>query len=387
VRYTGTIKTKITELRCYAPTCDFYLPQFESTDFEKGFLMTEWFYVRDGQQNGPVTFEQLVALARSGGLTGRDNVWNASMQGWTPAGQVPGIFDLYIGPEIPPVVNSSNPYTGPEIPASNASNPYSAPQSDWSKPFATAGVALTEIAPGSEVIDPMACINRGIEITKRQFGSIFLLGLVYLVCVIGLSFGMLFIEGIIGAVSSGGNSNPGDPSAASIIISLIGQLVQNVVAIFLQLGLTRAGLNLVSGKDISVEMLFGEGSKLLRALGASILLGLAVVIGLILLIVPGIYIAMRYGQVIPAIVDRDLGIFEAFSYSESITTNNRMNLFLLGLLNLLALIVGAIPCGLGLIFIGPVVWLAALVAYRWMQYGPGAAQDHNGTEIPMLKGM
>lgn len=63
--------------------------------------MMEWFYAKDGQQSGPMTFEQLVALARSGELTGRDVVWNANMQNWTPAGQVPGIFDLHASSEIP----------------------------------------------------------------------------------------------------------------------------------------------------------------------------------------------------------------------------------------------------------------------------------------------
>jgi hypothetical protein len=338
--------------------------------------MVEWFYARGGQQYGPVAFEKLVELARSGGLNGRDNVWNASMQGWTPAGQVPGIFDVY---SVHQVSSSNSP---------SASNPYSAPQSDWSQ--ASSSVAedgLAEIVPGSELIDPMVCITRGVEITKRQFLNIFLAGLVYFVCLFGLAFVFGVLQGIVGAISAGGSSTPAEPTTLSIIISVIGQLVQNVVTIFLQLGMIRIGLNLVAGEDVQLGMLFGGGSKLLRALGASILLGIAVVIGCLLLIVPGIYIAMRYGQVIVAIVDRDLGIFEAFSYSELITTNNRMNLFLLALLSGLAVIVGLIPCGLGLIFIGPVVWLAAMVAYRWMQYGQNAAKDHPGTEVPMLNGM
>jgi uncharacterized membrane protein len=341
--------------------------------------MVEWFYARGGQQYGPVAFEKLVELARSGGLNGRDNVWNASMQGWAPAGQVPGIFDVYSVHQV------SSSYSPSVASSPSASNPYSAPQSDWiqSSSFVAEG-GLTEIVPGSELIDPMVCITRGVEITKRQFLHIFLAGLVYFVCVFGLAFVFGVLQGIVGAISSGGGSTPGEPATFSIIISVISQLVQNVATIFLQLGMIRIGLNLVAGEDVTLGMLFGGGSKLLRALGASILLGIAVVIGCLLLIVPGIYIAMRYGQVIVAIVDRDLGIFEAFSYSELITTNNRMNLFLLALLSGLAIIVGMIPCGLGLIFIGPVVWLAAMVAYRWMQYGQNAAKDHPGTEVPML---
>jgi len=56
-------------------------------------LMTEWYYARGGQQNGPVTFEQLLELAGNGGLDPvKDQVWTAAMKDWTPAGQVPGLF-------------------------------------------------------------------------------------------------------------------------------------------------------------------------------------------------------------------------------------------------------------------------------------------------------
>ncbi len=335
--------------------------------------MTEWFYAHDGQQNGPVTFEQLVELANSGGLDAiNDQVWNSSMQNWTTAGHISGIFNT-------PVV--------PDIPMANPSNPYAAPQSSWSESLTSTGFALTEILPGSELIDPMACISRGYEIFRRQFGNILLVGLVYFACLIGLSIVFGIAEVALTMMTSPGNENATELSNVAQVVSVISQIVQQVVSIFLQLGMARVGLNLVSCKEVSIGMLFGEGSKLLRAIGATILFGIALIIGLLLLIVPGVYIALRYGQFINAIVDRDLGIMEAFSYSSSITTNNRLNLFALALLSILAIIVGLIPCGLGLIIAGPVIWLASLVAYRWLQYGPDAAKDHPGTQTPMLNGL
>lgn len=338
----------------------------------QGLVMTEWFYARAGQQNGPVTFEQLVELARSGGLTGNDQVWNASMQNWTPAGQVHGLFDTSAMPDLP---------------AGNPANPYAAPQSSWSGYIPTSGVALTEIPPGSELIDPMDCFTRGYDIFRRQFLHVLLVGLVYIACIFALSFVFGIVEAIFKAIFSRGGSTSEDVGTITIVIMFVSQFVQKTVSIFLQLGMARVGLNLVSGKEVSVGMLFGEGSKFLRAFGASILFGIAFLIGLVLLIVPGIYIAMRYGQYMTAIVDRDLGVMESFSYSESITTNNRMNLFVLSLLSLVAVIVGMIPCGLGLLIAGPVVWLAALVAYRCLQYGPNAAKDHPGTQTPMLSSL
>ena len=334
--------------------------------------MTDWFYVRDGQQNGPLSFEELVALARKGELKASDSVWNDTMQGWTPAGQVEGLIDTsYAAYERG---------TPPAMP----SNPYAAPQSNWSQSLHSSEVQLSEIEHGSDVIDPMDCFSRGIEITKRKFLDIFLIGIVYLGCIFGLSMLSSFIEL---AITGSNNQNSQGMGSTAVIFVIVSQIVLQIFSIFMKLGLARVGLNIVSGKEASIGMLFGEGGKLVRAVLASILFGIAVMIGLILLIVPGIYIALRYGQFMTAIVDRDLGIMEAFDYSSSITTNNRMNLFLFWLLAIVAIIIGAIPCGLGLIFVGPVVWLSGMVAYRWMQYGRDASKDHPGTETPMLTGV
>lgn len=341
--------------------------------------MNDWFYAKNGQQNGPVKFEQLRDLARSGGLDAKDLVWNSSMKDWTPAGQVEGIFSA--------------------ASAADPSNPYAAPQSDLSEPAPSSGSEpLSEIAPGSEPLDPTACIKRGFELTKRKFGDILLIGVVYFAIFIaaGVIMGLIDSALGIGGTTTHSTWHMGDGNMTSQTTHMttyttrtpspLNSVVTNVLSIFLSLGLTRIALNLVSGKSVSVSMLFGEGRKLLRAIGASILFGLMVALGLLLLIVPGIYLALRYGQFLNAIVDRDMGIMEAFSYSSSLTTNNKLQLLVLWLLTILVILAGALACGIGLIFAAPVAWLSWIVAYRWMQYGHRATLDQPGTEIPMLYG-
>lgn len=337
--------------------------------------MTEWYYARSGQQNGPVTFEQLGELARNGGLDAtRDLVWTSSMKDWTPAGQVPGLFAAATQPA--------------GVPATDPSNPYAAPQSSWSAAAPGAGSALLEIPPGSEPLDVGACVKRGFELTKRQFGVILLVGVVYFGMFMAMSSVLGVVQGLFAAVSgpdsgSSGNATLGGVGLAIMIAS---QLISQVFSLFIGLGLTRIGLNLVSGKAVSVGMLFGEGGKLLRAIGATLLFGLAVCIGFVLLIIPGVYLTLRYGQYMVAIVDKDLGIKEAFAYCSALTTNNRWNLFVLGLLGMLIVLAGMLACGLGLIFAGPVVWLSYMVAYRWLQYGARAVMDQPGTTTPVISG-
>jgi uncharacterized membrane protein len=166
--------------------------------------------------------------------------------------------------------------------------------------------------------------------------------------------------------------------------SPVNSVVQQAISIFLSLGLTRIGLNIVSGKEATIGMLFGGAPRLLPAIGASILYGLMVVVGLIFLIAPGVYLALRYGLFLTAIVDRNLGVMESLAYSSSITTHNRTNLLLLYFLCVMVAIAGCLALCIGIIFAWPVIMMSLLVAYRWMQYGHRAALDHQGTTTPML---
>ena len=330
--------------------------------------MTEWYYARSGQQSGPVTFEQLGELARSGGLDAtKDLVWTSKMADWIPAGQVPGIFA-----QAPAVL----------IPKVDRSSPYAPPQDLGIAPAAPSEQGLPEIIHGSDPIDVLACVKRGFELTKRNLGTLVLVGLTF----IGISVGMGILIGIV-TVTTGG-AHPGAPNASSTSgLGFVVNLASRVVSIFLTLGLTRVGLNMVSGKPVSIGMLFGEGRLLLRAIGATIIFSIVFVIGLICLIAPGIYFALRYGQFMNAIVDRELGIMDALSYSSSLTTNNKGNILLLGLLGIVIMIAGMLALLVGVFFAIPVVWMSSMVAYRWMQHGHRAAEDHPGTKTPMLCGI
>jgi uncharacterized membrane protein len=332
------------------------------------FEMTEWYYAHGGQQHGPVSFQQLVDLAASGGLDPvKDLVWNASMKDWAPAGQVDGVFP-------------KSAVAAASMPPADPSNPYSAPQSPWEAPI----VSGEEIVPGSDPMDPVEVLKRAFELTKRNFVTILLVGVVYFAVTIGISFAFAIVQGVVGAVTNGGGSAGDSPAPVAVAMILITQILSQVVSLFLGLGVTRIGLDLVSGKQVEVGMLFSQGGKLLRAIGASILFFLMVVVGLLLLIVPGIYLALRYGQYLNAIVDKDLGVMDAFAYSSSITTNNRLNIFLIWLLSIPVILAGMLACFVGLVFAGPMVWLMYLVAYRWMQYGRRAITDQPGTTTPVL---
>ena len=55
-------------------------------------MAEQWYYAKGSQQAGPVGFEQLVELARTGQVGPTDLVWRDGMPNWEPAGQVPGLL-------------------------------------------------------------------------------------------------------------------------------------------------------------------------------------------------------------------------------------------------------------------------------------------------------
>jgi hypothetical protein len=338
--------------------------------------MSDWYYAKNGKQNGPVSRETLADLVRNGMLDPtKDLVWTSTMKDWLPANQVPDLSD---------------PQSSQSQPPADPSNPYSTPGSTWTEPaHSQPGETLEEIPHGSDPIDVTGCVKRGFELTTRNFGMILLVGIVYVAVTV---VGQVIMTGVDSILGWGQNTQQTFTSDSGVYAnyqqngSFLNFFVNQILSVFLSLGITRIGLNLVSGREFSIGMLFGGGRKLLPAILATILYVLMVIVGLLLFIAPGVYLALRYGQYLNAMVDRDLGVMESLQYSSSITTNNRMNLFLLALLFIAITVAGVVALCVGLIFAIPVTWLSGLVAYRWLQYGRRAALDHPGTQTPMLAG-
>jgi len=289
--------------------------------------MTQWHYADGGNQLGPVSDEELKNLLQNGSISSQTLVWSEGMAEWAPVGSLPGID-----------AGAINPYASPTAGSSLAVTP-TAPGED--------------IEPGSDPFDASACIGRGWRLVIDNFGIVFIIGLVY--------FGISILFGIVEGVLQDG----GTPTAASGVVNIVGQ----VVSIFLSLGAIHAMLKLVDGEHPEVGDLFSQGPQFLRGLGAYILYCLMVLVGCVLLIVPGIYLACRFGFFMQGIVDKNLGVMDSFNYSSELTTNNRLNVFLLYLLSFGVAILGLLALGVGLIVALPVTYVAHTVAFRWMQRG------------------
>jgi len=64
-------------------------------------MSKSWYYLRDGERHGPVSSQQLRALAYARKIAPDDLVWCEGLADWTPAAKVKGLFAMQVPPPPP----------------------------------------------------------------------------------------------------------------------------------------------------------------------------------------------------------------------------------------------------------------------------------------------
>lgn len=178
---------------------------------------------------------------------------------------------------------------------------------------------------------------------------------------------MIVILVVVGAVFWAATGAVAKSQVAAIVMMIVSQLVQSVVGVFLAMGLITIALKSARGESASVGDLFANGGKIIKGFLVQLVSTVLIAIGTVLLIVPGVIIAIGLMFSLFYIVDKDMGVFEALGASWNATKGSRLTLFLFLLLAILLAIVGSIPLGLGLFVVGPVVYGA--MAYIYLKIG------------------
>ena len=140
-------------------------------------------------------------------------------------------------------------------------------------------------------------------------------------------------------------------------------LLQTVVNLVIGIGLINITLKLLDNKKPKYKDLFYY-KPIVNYFLASLLEGLSVIGGFILLIIPGIFFALRLQFTCYLIVDKNLGPVEAVKTSWKITKGNAWNLFFLGILLGLINILGLLCLIVGLFVTVPLTMLATTFVYR-----------------------
>jgi uncharacterized membrane protein len=149
--------------------------------------------------------------------------------------------------------------------------------------------------------------------------------------------------------------------------SMVVAVVAWVFDLVVWMGLMRMTLKFVDGSKGELADLFSTFHLILRYLIASIAVGIIVVIGLILFVIPGIYWGIRFYMFGWVIVDKDVGPFEAMRLSWEMTRGSCWNLFLFSLLLGGINILGMLALFIGLLITVPLSVIAIGYVYRRLE--------------------
>ncbi len=185
-------------------------------------------------------------------------------------------------------------------------------------------------------IDIGRCISRGINLVTGNLG-------------LAVGSGLLAV-----AVAVGIN-----------VVPILGWIASFFVGPALLAGLYMILLKRLRGQEAAVGDLFMFfGYTMLNLALASIIVGILVSIGMLFLILPGIYIAVSYIFTIPLAADKKLDFWPAMELSRQVVTKHWFSA--LGLIVVAALIaaLGVLALVIGIIVTAPIAGASLAVAYE-----------------------
>ncbi|MGM0482758.1 MAG: hypothetical protein ACQEP6_02755 [Patescibacteria group bacterium] len=140
-----------------------------------------------------------------------------------------------------------------------------------------------------------------------------------------------------------------------------------IMGSWLTLGIHRVFLELSSGTPTSVKRVFSQGvMAVLYLVVAGIFYGIIATLGFILLIIPGLFIAIKFYFYDILIADKQLGPIEALKRSWAMTAGHWFQLFGLLILVILLNFAGMLALGIGLLITVPVSAMVMICAYRYL---------------------
>lgn len=146
-------------------------------------------------------------------------------------------------------------------------------------------------------------------------------------------------------------------------VAFLGSLLSFAVSFVFQAFLIRGALLEVDGHKPEIADFF-KLTNFGAFVVASVIIGIATVIGMFLLVIPGLVVMFFLYWTLHFVIDRNMNAIDALKSSFNAIKSDGGNLFVLALLNVLIIIVGLIALFVGLLVAMPIVMLASTVAYR-----------------------
>lgn len=156
----------------------------------------------------------------------------------------------------------------------------------------------------------------------------------------------------------------GMPAQGSIVGRVIVQIVSLLISCIFMLGYVKNIFQALDGEEPQFSAYGQQSRKIITYLIANILFSIAVCIGMVLLIIPGIYLYLLLQFFTAFIVEEDCGIIESLQKSWNMTQGQTLPLFLLLLTMIGTAIVGCILFFVGFFVAVPLIYMMQCYTFR-----------------------
>ncbi len=185
--------------------------------------------------------------------------------------------------------------------------------------------------------------------------SAFLAVLIYLGVAVVVSLGAGLVNGLVSAIG-------GDTGA--VVGGILAQVLQNVLIVPLGAGMVMLGARMAVGAPSRAKCILDYYDRILPLTLTMLLMYFMIILGLVLLVIPGIYLSVAYFLAFPLVVDKGLGPWQALEASRKAITHHWFGVFGLFLILGLLYLLGIIPLLIGLIWVFPLGMIAIGIVYR-----------------------
>jgi uncharacterized protein DUF4339 len=264
----------------------------------------------DGHEYGPVTAEQLQQWIREGRATGQTKVQPEGSPEWKTLAELPEFADIFrvVGgsPVVPPVVGAVDP-----------------------------DALAAQILARDYTIDIGRCIGRAWEVVKKDFWL--------LVCA-------SFVGGLI---------------ASGCCIPYLGIIIALVVGGPMMGGLYALYLKKIRGQPAQFSDAFlGFSTAFVPLMLAKIVVGLLTGLGMVLCILPGIYLGVAWVFALPLVIDKKMDFWPAMELSRKVVSKHWWVMFGFLLVSILVALAGLLACCVGVFVSMAIIGVALMYAYE-----------------------
>lgn len=225
---------------------------------------------------------------------------------------------------------------------------------------------------GPTPYSPVEAVKYGWNAFTRNVAPFLVLTIVSLAIGVTISFATNLIAtgSVLGVREYGATPDLGEMLATQAL-SLLGSFFTTLIGWVIGMAMMRGAIDVVDTGHTDLGAMFSRVNWG-AAIGAAALGTLAMWVGIVACVIPGLIIGFLLWFISPAVID-GASATGALAASYRFTSGNVGDVLLFGLLTAVLLVVGVCTCGLGILVVTPVMTIGMAYTWRVLQGRPVAS--------------